>query len=198
MSPASDGLVDENARRRLDSVSKNGSTPASTLKATTTARPGRCPTLAARPRIRVRGRRRMISGTRFRWSIIIMPPPSLSNSLSHSRPTASLRKKSNNRSTKLRIGGKDERDKEGLSNEERHDTEKAYHTNPLFPSPPPLLATSRRSKLCHPHFRTTLHVPELHLHLEGIRHPQILIHRKRTSPSLHHFCQHQPSPRQMG
>lgn len=65
--------------------------------------PGNCPTLVVRLRIRVRGRRRMISGIRFRWSIMILPPPSLNNSLSHSRPTASLPRKSNNQSSRSRL-----------------------------------------------------------------------------------------------
>jgi len=59
---------------------------------------GKRPTLVVRLRIRVRGRRRMTLGIRFRWSIMILPPPSLNNSLSHSRPIASLPKKNNNQS----------------------------------------------------------------------------------------------------
>ena len=65
--------------------------------------PGNSQTLVFRLRIKVRGRRRMISGIRFRWSIMILPPPSLNNSLSHSRPTASLPRKSNNQSSRSRL-----------------------------------------------------------------------------------------------
>ena len=65
--------------------------------------PGNRPTLVVRLQIRVRRRRRMISGIRFRWSIMILPPPSLNNSLSHSRPTASLPRKSNNQSSRSRL-----------------------------------------------------------------------------------------------
>ena len=102
MSPTSDGLVDENARRRLDSVSNNDSTPTSTLKATTTTSSTQKMSNAGGLPPDQGQRRKKDSGIRFRWSIMIMPPPSLNNSLSHSRPTTSLCKKSNNQSTQSR------------------------------------------------------------------------------------------------
>ena len=159
------------------------------------AAPGRCPTLAARPRIRVRGGRRMISGIRFRWSIMIMPPPSLNNSLNHSRPTASLHKKSNNRSTQSRHRRRGRTGQGGSLKRGTTRHQRSLPHKPPLPLPHPPLATSQRSKLCHPHLRTTLHVPELHP--EGTRRPQI----QRTSPPLkspRHFRQRLPSPRQMG
>ena len=102
ISPTSDGLVDENARRRLDSVLNNDSTPTSTSKATTTTGSTRKMSNAGGPPPDQGQRRKKDSGIQFRWSIIIMPPPSLNNSLSHSCPTTSLCKKSNNQSTQSR------------------------------------------------------------------------------------------------
>jgi protein-serine/threonine kinase len=88
-SSVNDRTVDENTRKRQDSVTTNDATPHRLRRPPLPqTAPGKRLTLVVR--LQTRGRRRIVLGIRFRRSIMIMPPPNLKNSLSHSRPTVSL------------------------------------------------------------------------------------------------------------
>lgn len=140
-------------------------------------------TRVLRHKIRDRGRGRMISGTRFRWSIMIMAPPSLNNSLNHSRPIASLLKKSN-LFTRSRHQRRGRTGRGGFPNRGTTRRPRSLVTRLPLLRPLPPQATSRKSKLYRPPRRTILHA--LGPHPEGIPPLQILLPLILRSKSLHH------------
>ena len=124
--------------------------------------PGRHPTPGFPLQIRVRGRRRRISGTQFRWSIMITRPLSLNNSLNHSRPIVSLPRRSSNQSflSRLRRQGRTGRGGFPSRGTTRRRRSLPLRLPLLFPLPL-RRTTYRRLKLCRQPHRITPHAQGL-------------------------------------